>query len=104
MTWLIVATIVFLANFALGLGVRSGRASTRSFSWVHHALFFAVALTAAVTVAVGLLRSDRYVLPLVGALAIFAVLPRFAGGSARHTWAAVGALGCYVCAYALRLT
>ena len=70
------ATLLFLANFVLGVLVHFGVVDTKAFRWLHHALFFAVFASAALAVGVGFLRDAPY--PL-GAPA--RPLRRFAAGA-----------------------
>ena len=91
-----VATVLFLANFALGVLVQFRIVDTKPFRWVHHALFFAVFVSAALAVTVGFWRGASYTWALLPALALFAVLPRVRAGTAGHAALAVGALVCYV--------
>jgi hypothetical protein len=53
------ATVLFLANFALGVLVQFGVVDTKPFRWLHHALFFAVFASAAFAVGVGCSRYCR---------------------------------------------
>ena len=100
-TVLHVATVFFAANMALGIAVRLRVVSTKEFRWVHHALFFVVVAGAVAAAALGLRDHEAFVWGLAPALGIFALLPRLAGGSARHTAAAVVAALSYAAAYVL---
>jgi hypothetical protein len=70
------ATVLFLANFALGVLVQFGVVDTKPFRWLHHALFFAVFASAAFAVGVGFLQGAAYRWALLPVLGLFAVLPR----------------------------
>lgn len=100
-TALHVATLFFVANVVLGISVRLGIVSTKGFGWVHHALFFVVVVTAVATVALGLHDHSALAWGLFPVLAVFAVLPRLAGGTRSHTVAALAAAVFYAAAYAL---
>ena len=54
------AAILFLANFALGLLVQFRLVDTKPFRWLHHALFFAVFVSAVAAVAVGFAQGELY--------------------------------------------
>lgn len=97
------ATVLLLANVALGVSVATGVLDTGGFRWIHHAVFFAVAASTAAAAVVGLVHRSAYVVALVPALVVYAVLPRFAGGSPRHTALAVVAVACQAAALALIL-
>ncbi len=96
-----VATGFYLTNVALGVAVRLRVLSTSGFGWVHHMLFAVVVLTTVVAVGLGLHEHARFAWGLLPGLAVFAVLPCLAGGTARHTLAALVAGAAYVAAYAL---
>ena len=98
-----VATGLLAANFALGLLVQFGVVNTKSFRWLHHALFFAVAVAAAVAVAEGFWRGAPYRWPLLPALALYAILPRVRAGTAGHAALACGALALYAIGLVLSL-
>ena len=78
------ATVLFLANFALGVLVQFGVVDTKPFRWLHHALFFAVYASAALAVGVGFLQGAPYRWVLLPVLALFLILPRVRAGTAGH--------------------
>ncbi len=78
------ATVLFLANFALGVLVQFRIVDTKPFRWVHHALFFAVFASAALAAAAGFLRDAPYRWVLLPVLGLFAVLPRVRAGTFGH--------------------
>ncbi|CAN5695921.1 hypothetical protein BH24ACT22_BH24ACT22_07310 [soil metagenome] len=78
------ATILFLANFALGVLVQFGVVDTKPFRWLHHALFFAVFATAAVAVGVGFWQGAPYRWALAPVLLLFLVLPKVRAGTVGH--------------------
>src|SRR3712207_1819056 len=79
------ATVLFLANFALGVLVQFGVVDTRPFRWLHHALFFAVFASAALAAGVGFLQGAPYRWALVPVLALYLVLPRVQAGDRKST-------------------
>ena len=81
------ATVLFLANFALGVMVQFGVVDTKPFRWLHHALF-----SAAFAVGVGLLQGAAYAWALLPVLGLFAVLPRVRAGTYGHAALASTAL------------
>src|SRR3712207_5331389 len=78
------ATVLFLANFALGVLVQFGVVDTRPFRWLHHALFFAVFASAALAAGVGFLQEAPYRWALLPVLALYVILPRVRAGTAGH--------------------
>ena len=78
------ATVLFLANFALGVLVQFRVVDTKPFRWLHHALFFAVFASAAFAVGVGFLQGAAYRWALLPVLGLFAVLPRVRAGTYGH--------------------
>ncbi len=90
------AAILFLLNFALGLLVQFRVVDTKPFRWLHHALFFAVFVSAAGAVLVGFLSVAPYRWALFPVLALFAVFPYVRAGTVGHTALACGALVFYV--------
>lgn len=86
------AAILFLANFALGVLVQLRIVDTKPFRWLHHALFFAVFISAVLAVAVGVWRGETYGWILLPVLLLFAVLPRVRAGTMGHAALASGAL------------
>ena len=90
------ATLLFLLNFALGLFVQFRIVDTKPFRWLHHALFFAVFVSAAVAALAGFLSGASYRWALLPVLALFAVLPYVRAGTAGHAALACGVLVFYV--------
>jgi hypothetical protein len=86
------ATLLFLLNFALGLLVQFRIVDTKPFRWLHHALFFAVFVSAAAAALAGFLVGAPYRWALLPVLALFAVLPYVRAGTAGHAALACGAL------------
>ena len=78
------ATVLFLANFALGVLVQFGVVDARPFRWLHHALFFAAFASAALAAGVGFLQGAPYRWALLPVLGLFAVLPRVRAGTFGH--------------------
>ena len=78
------ATGLFVANFALGILVQFGVVDTKPFRWLHHALFFAVFVSAALAVAAGFWQEAPYRWALLPVLALYVVLPRVRAGTAGH--------------------
>jgi hypothetical protein len=89
------AAILFLLNFALGLLVQFRIVDTKPFRWLHHALFFAVFVSAAVAALTGFLSGASYRGALLLVLALFAVLPYLRAGTAGHAALACGVLVFY---------
>jgi len=89
------ALALFLANFALGVLVQLRLVDTKPFRWLHHALFFAVFVSAALAVAVGFWQGAAYAWALLPVLLLFALLPRVRAGTAGHAALASGALILY---------
>lgn len=94
-----VAMVLFLANFALGVLVQLRIVDTKPFRWVHHALFFAVFVSAAVAVAAGLWQGAWYGWILIPVLALFLVLPRVRAGTVGHAALASAALIFYTAGF-----
>ena len=88
----VVATVLFLANFALGLLVQLGVVDTKPFRWLHHALFFAVFASAAAAALVGFYRGESYRWALIPVLGLFVVLPYVRAGTRGHAALACAAL------------
>ena len=78
------AAALFLANFVLGVLVQFGIVDTKPFRWLHHALFFAVFVSAAVAVVAGFWQGAGYAWALLPVLALFLLLPRIRAGTAGH--------------------
>jgi hypothetical protein len=91
-----IATVLFVANFALGLLVQFRIVDTKPFRWLHHALFFAVFASAALAVGVGFLQGAPYRWALLPVLVLFALLPRIRAGTPGHAALASGAMILYV--------
>jgi hypothetical protein len=86
------ATVLFLLNFALGLLVQFHIVDTKPFRWLHHALFFAVFISAVAAALTGFLEVAPYRWALLPVLALFAILPYVRAGTAGHAALACGAL------------
>jgi hypothetical protein len=86
------AAILFLANFALGLLVQFRLVDTKPFRWLHHALFFAVFVSAVAAVAAGFAQGAPYRWALLPALVLFVVLPYVRAGTRGHAALACAAL------------
>ena len=91
-----IATVLFVANFALGLLVQFRIVDTKPFRWLHHALFFAVFASAVLAVGVGFLQGAPYRWVLLPVLLLFALLPRIRAGTPGHAALASGAMILYV--------
>ena len=89
------AAMLFLANFALGLLVQFRLVDTKPFRWLHHALFFAVFVSAIAAVAVGFAQEAPYRWALLPALVLFVVLPYVRAGTRGHAALACAALFFY---------
>lgn len=89
------ATLLFLANFALGVLVQFGFVDTKPFRWLHHALFFAVFVSAAVAVLAGFYWGAPYRWTLLPVLGLYAVLPYVRAGTRGHAALACTALVFY---------
>lgn len=93
------AATLFVANFVLGVLVQFRLVSTKSFRWLHHALFFAVFAAAALAVAVGFWQGAAYRWTLLPVLPLFAVLPYVRAGTAGHAALAGGAMIFYAASF-----
>ena len=89
------ATLLFLANFALGVLVQLGLVNTKPFRWLHHALFFAVFVSAAAAVLAGFYWDTPYRWTLLPVLGLFVVLPYVRAGTRGHAALACTALVFY---------
>lgn len=79
------------ANCLLGAAVALHLVDTRSFRWVHHALFLStVGLSAAAALTLGW-SHDRAVLILLPAAVPFAAMPRVSARSMQHPLVALAA-------------
>lgn len=94
-----VAAALFLANFVLGILVQFGVVDTKPFRWVHHALFFAVFVSAALAVATGIWQGTWYGWVLAPVLVLFLVLPRVRAGTVGHVVLAGTALIFYAAGF-----
>lgn len=90
------AMVLFLLNFALGLLVQFRVVDTKPFRWLHHALFFAVFVSAAAAALVGFLAGSPYRWVLLPVLTLFVILPYVRAGTVGHTALACGVLVFYV--------
>ena len=97
------ATVLFLANFALGVLVQFGVVDTKPFRWLHHALFFAVFVSAAAAVLAGFYWGASYRWTLVPVLGLFVVLPYVRAGTRGHAALACSALVFYTVGLAQNL-
>ena len=97
------AAMLFLANFALGLLVQFRLVDTKPFRWLHHALFFAVFVSAVAAFAVGFAQGAPYRWALLPALVLFVVLPYVRAGTRGHAALACGALVFYVVGFVAAL-
>ncbi len=83
---------MFVLNFALGILVQLRIVDSKPFRWLHHALFFAVFVSAGAAMLAGFLSGASYRWALLGVLAIFSVLPRVRAGTIGHAALACAAL------------
>ena len=97
------ASILFAATFALGVLVQLGIVDTKPFRWLHHALFFAVFVSAALAVAAGFWQGAPYRWALLPVLVLFYFLPRVGAGTAGHAALALSAMVFYAAGLALTL-
>ncbi len=97
------ASILFAANFALGVLVQFRIVDTKPFRWLHHALFFAVYVSAALAVAAGFWQGAPYRWPLLPVLVLYYFLPRVRAGTAGHAALALSAMVFYAAGLALTL-
>ncbi len=95
----VAAVILFLLNFTLGLLVQFRIVDTKPFRWLHHALFFAVFVSAAAAALAGFLSVAPYRWALLPALALFVVLPYVRAGTPGHAALACAALVFYTIAF-----
>ncbi|CAN5912649.1 hypothetical protein BH23ACT11_BH23ACT11_05420 [soil metagenome] len=89
------AALIFLANFGLGILVQLRVVDTKPYRWLHHALFFAVIVSAVVAIAVGFWADAPYRWVLLPVLLLFLVLPRVRAGTMGHAALASMALILY---------
>lgn len=97
------ASILFAANFALGVLVQLRVVDTKPFRWLHHALFFAVFVSAALAVAAGFWQGAPFRWALLPVLALYSVLPRVRAGTPGHAALAAAAMVFYAVGLALTL-
>ena len=97
------ASILFAATFALGVLVQLGIVDTKPFRWLHHALFFAVFVSAALAVAAGFWQGAPYRWAPLPVLVLFYFLPRVGAGTAGHAALALSAMVFYAAGLALTL-
>jgi hypothetical protein len=97
------ASILFAANFALGVLVHFRLVDTKPFRWLHHALFFAVFVSAALAVAAGFWQGAPYRWALLPVLVLYYFLPRVRAGTAGHAALAAAAMVFYAAGLALTL-
>jgi peptidoglycan/LPS O-acetylase OafA/YrhL len=97
------ASILFAANFALGVLVQFRIVDTKPLRWLHHALFFAVYVSAALAVAAGFWQGAPYSWALLPVLALFYFLPRVRAGTPGHAALAGTAMVFYAAGLALTL-
>lgn len=90
-----VAAILFVLNFALGVLVQLRVVDTKPFRWLHHALFFAVFVSAIAAALAGFLSGAPYRWALVPILVLFTVLPYVRAGTPGHAALASAALVFY---------
>ena len=89
------ATLLFLANFALGVLVQFGVVDTKPFRWLHHALFFAVFASAGLATLMGFFQGASYRWILLPVLGLYLVLPRVRAGTPGHAALALTAMILY---------
>jgi hypothetical protein len=97
------ASVLFAANFALGVLVQFRVVDTKPFRWLHHALFFAVFVSAALAVAAGFWQEAPYRWALLPVLLLYSLLPRVRAGTPGHAALAVAAMILYAAGLALTL-
>jgi hypothetical protein len=95
-----VAATLFAANFLLGVFVQLGIVDTKPFRWLHHALFFLVAASAALAAAWGIWNGEAYGWLLLPVLALYYFLPKVRAGTAGHAALASFALIFYAVGFA----
>lgn len=97
------ASVLFAANFALGVLVQFRVVDTKPFRWLHHALFFAVFVSAALAVAAGFWQGEPYRWALLPVLVLYYFLPRVRAGTPGHAALAAAAMILYAAGLALTL-
>lgn len=93
------AMVFFLANFTLGILVQFGVVDTKPFRWLHHALFFVAAASAALAAAWGIFRGEPYGWLLLPVLLLYFFLPRVQAGTLGHAGLASAALIFYAAGF-----
>jgi hypothetical protein len=97
------ASTLFGLNFALGVLVQFGIVDTKPFRWLHHALFFAVFVSAALAVIAGFWQGESFRWVLLPVLALYVILPRVRAGTAGHAALAGAAMVFYATGLAVSL-
>ena len=97
------ATVLFLANFALGILVQFGIVDTKPFRWLHHALFSAVFVSAGFAILAGFWQGAPYRWVLLPVIGLYLVLPRVRAGTPGHAGLALVAMLFYVAGLASTL-
>jgi hypothetical protein len=93
MIWLrLTMLVVYCTTFLLGVGIKLRWWHTRTFNWLHHALFAGIWLSVLSTALVGWHRGVRRWFAPLGVLLWMAPLPRFRAGGRMHQILAVGGL------------
>jgi len=95
------AAVLFAANFLLGVLVQLGFVDTKPFRWLHHALFFAVFVSAALAAAAGFWLGAPYAYALLPVLLLYLILPRVRAGTPGHAALATAAMVFYAAGLAL---
>ncbi len=98
-----VATVLFAANFLLGVLVQFGAVDTKPFRWLHHALFFLAAASAASAAAWGIFSGEAYGWLLLPVLVLYFFLPRVRAGTVGHAMLAGFALIFYAAGFTLAI-
>lgn len=96
-----VATTLFAANFLLGVLVQFKVVDTKPFRWLHHALFFLAAASAALAAAWGIFQGEPYGWLLLPVLLLYFFLPRIRAGTVGHAMLASFALIFYATGFVL---
>ena len=97
------ASALFAANFVLGMLVQLRVVDTKPFRWLHHALFFAVFVSAALAAAAGFWQGAPYAYALLPVLVLYLFLPRVRAGTPGHAALAAAAFLFYAAGLALTL-
>jgi protein-S-isoprenylcysteine O-methyltransferase Ste14 len=96
-----VAAALFAANLLLGVLVQFNVVDTKPFRWLHHALFFLVAASAAIAAAWGIWQGEPYGWLLLPVLALYFFLPKIRAGTLGHAALAGFASIFYAAGFAL---